>query len=89
MTDKPETTANASAQEKTTCDSSKPLYLLSRMRGLLPPEETMIEFERYLIRSQIELLKGVRTIVDSYVSRLEHREKREKPERVSKIEIKE
>lgn len=84
-----ETSVDETAQGESEKDRGPygPFYLMSRVRSLFPPDETLIEFERHIIRSQIELLQGVRTIVDSYLSRLEHREKHESPKRVSKIEI--
>lgn len=87
MAEKTETAAQPTEQVETGQESCGSLF--SRLRGLLPPDETLVEFERHVIRSQIELLRGVRTLVDSYVSRLERREKQEQPKRVSKIEIKE
>ncbi|MBI4553005.1 MAG: hypothetical protein HY710_12140 [Candidatus Latescibacteria bacterium] len=89
MAEKTETTTKETEQAETSQESCERLFTLSQLRKLLPPDETLVEFERHIIRSQIELLRGVRTLVDSYVSRLERREKQEQPKRVSKIEIKE
>ena len=45
--------------------------LISQIRQLLPPDEKLREFEQHIIRSQVELLKGVQIIVGDYLTRLE------------------
>lgn len=72
-------------QAETGHDASTSLF--SAMRQLLPPDETLQKAEQHLIRSGVELLKSVRTIVDSYMERLESCEDKGRPERVSRIEI--
>ena len=74
-----QTAANTSPSDTTS--------LFSLIRQLLPPDETLRECEKHFVRSGVELLKGMRTIVESYMDRLEACEEKSRPERVSKIEI--
>ena len=71
------------------CESYGLSDFISQVRQLLPPDEKLREFEQHIIRSQVELLKGVQIIVGDYLSRLEkcETEKEGRPERVSKIDI--
>lgn len=78
------------AEQTTTNGGSQgPFHLYSAVCSLLPPQAARREFKRHVIRSQIELLRGVQSIVEGYVSRLEafESEETDRPKRTSKIKV--
>jgi hypothetical protein len=71
--------------------SAEQACTLSWLHRLLPPDEALKTSGQHFLQSGIELLKGVQTLVGGYLARLEAcaEGKEDRPQRVSRIEIKE
>ena len=59
--------------------------IFSLFRPLLPPRRVLREFCDHLTQSRVEILKGVRAVLDSRIDQLESRG--EKKKRVERIPI--
>ena len=73
-------------KDRASCGSS---HLFSRCGEMLPCGEKLQEAEQHFIRAGVEMLKGMRSLMDSCLSWMEtcETEKNDRPERVSNIDI--